>query len=111
MSLDNQHDILKQFRNILTEEDILHDGDTIGTDDGTLLYVSPHKTMMESHPSLLEYSRFLRARKFNLKDAKKMFADCQEWRKSVEGIGIDELYRTLDPFDVSYGVWNKGNSW
>jgi len=91
MSLDNQHDILKQFRNILTEEDILHDGDTIGTDDGTLL-------------------RFLRARKFNLKDAKKMFADCQEWRKSVEGIGIDELYRTLDPFDVSYGVWNKGNS-
>ncbi|KIM89380.1 hypothetical protein PILCRDRAFT_813304, partial [Piloderma croceum F 1598] len=82
MSLDNhdQHEILTQFRNILTKENILHDGDTIGTDDSTLL-------------------RFLRARKFNLKDAKKMFADCQEWRKTVEGIGIDELYRTLDPFD------------
>jgi hypothetical protein len=63
--------------------------------------------VMEGHSRLLKYSRFLRARKFNLKDAKKMFTDCQEWRKTVEGIGIDELYRTLDPFDVSYHVWNK----
>jgi hypothetical protein len=31
-----------------------------------------------------------------------MFADCQEWRRTVEGVGIDELYRTLDPFDVSF---------
>lgn len=31
-----------------------------------------------------------------------MFKDCQEWRKTVEGVGIDELYRTLDPFDVSF---------
>jgi len=30
-------DILAQFRNILTEEGILRDGDTIGTDDGTLM--------------------------------------------------------------------------
>jgi len=77
----HDHDeILTQFRNILNEEGILHDGDTIGTDDGTL-------------------HRFLRARKLNLRDAKKMFADCQEWRKTVEGVGIDELYRVLDPFD------------
>jgi hypothetical protein len=50
---------------------------------------------------LLAHSRFLRARKFNLKDSKNMFMECQEWRRTVEGIGIDELYRTMDPFDVS----------
>jgi hypothetical protein len=31
--------ILKQFREELYSEGILHDGDTIGTNDGTLLYV------------------------------------------------------------------------
>ena len=30
-----------------------------------------------------------------------MFKDCQQWRKTVEGVGIDELYRRIDPFDVS----------
>ncbi|KAF9049609.1 CRAL/TRIO domain-containing protein, partial [Hymenopellis radicata] len=58
----------------------LNDGDSIGTDDETLL-------------------RFLRARKFHLKQAKQMFRDCQEWRQTVEGVGIDELYRRIDPFD------------
>jgi len=76
----SQDEILKQFRNALTEEGLLHDKDTIGTDDSTL-------------------HRFLRARKFNLKESKKMFKDCQEWRKTVEGVGIDELYGSLDPFD------------
>ena len=33
--------------------------------------------------------------------AKKMFKDCQQWRKTVEGVGIDELYKRIDPFDVS----------
>jgi hypothetical protein len=28
-----------------------------------------------------------------------MFNDCQEWRRTVEGMGIDELYRKIDPFD------------
>ena len=32
-----QDEILTQFRSILTEEGILNDGDTIGTDDSTLL--------------------------------------------------------------------------
>lgn len=37
---DGKHDeILAQFREQLVNEDILHDGDTIGTDDDTLLYV------------------------------------------------------------------------
>lgn len=39
MSSRNQEDILKTFRQQLEEEEILHDGDTIGTDDETLLYV------------------------------------------------------------------------
>jgi hypothetical protein len=29
-----------------------------------------------------------------------MIQDCQEWRRTVEGVGIDELYRRIDPFDV-----------
>jgi hypothetical protein len=31
-----------------------------------------------------------------------MLADCQEWRRTVEGVGIDELCGKIDPFDVSY---------
>ncbi|CAA7261570.1 unnamed protein product [Cyclocybe aegerita] len=75
------HDeILKRFREELYDEDILHDEDSIGTDDETLL-------------------RFLRARKFDLAQSKKMFVDCQHWRKTVEGMGLDELYKRIDPFD------------
>ena len=48
--------------------------------------------------------RFLRARRFDLVQSKKMFKDCQEWRKTVEGVGIDELYKRIDPFDVSHSV-------
>lgn len=29
-----------------------------------------------------------------------MWNNCQEWRRTVEGRGIDELYREIDPFDV-----------
>ncbi|KAK0464574.1 CRAL TRIO domain-containing protein [Desarmillaria tabescens] len=75
-----EEEALSTFRKQLFDEDILHEGDSIGTDDETLL-------------------RFLRARKFNLKHAKQMFRDCQEWRASVEGAGIDGLYREIDPFD------------
>ncbi|KAF8895522.1 CRAL-TRIO domain-containing protein [Infundibulicybe gibba] len=79
MSSENDK-ILQTFRKELFEEGVLHEGDSIGTNDETLL-------------------RFLRARKFDLLQAKKMITDCQEWRKTVEGVGIDELYRTIDPFD------------
>ena len=34
----DQDAILKQFREELTKEDLLHEGDSIGTDDATLLY-------------------------------------------------------------------------
>lgn len=44
--------------------------------------------------------RFLRARKFNLKLSKEMLRECQHWRGTIEGVGIDELYRRIDPFDV-----------
>ncbi|KAI0345752.1 CRAL/TRIO domain-containing protein [Trametopsis cervina] len=79
MSPEDQAKILKQFREALVKED-LHDGDSIGTDDETLL-------------------RFLRARQFNLKNAKTMWKNCYQWRKTAEGVGIDELYRRIDPFD------------
>ncbi|CDO71436.1 hypothetical protein BN946_scf184909.g30 [Trametes cinnabarina] len=75
------HDaILKEFRETLVNQDLLHDGDTIGTDDDTLL-------------------RFLRARHFNLKQSTLMWKNCQHWRNTVEGVGIDQLYRQIDPFD------------
>ncbi|KAI0632089.1 CRAL/TRIO domain-containing protein [Trametes polyzona] len=72
--------VLKQFREELANQNLIHDGDTIGTDDETLL-------------------RFLRARQFNLKQATLMWKNCQHWRQTVEGVGIDELYRQIDPFD------------
>ncbi|KAI0670820.1 CRAL/TRIO domain-containing protein [Trametes maxima] len=72
--------VLHQFREALAEQDLIHDGDTIGTDDDTLL-------------------RFLRARQYNLKQATLMWKNCQHWRKTVEGVGIDQLYRDIDPFD------------
>ena len=29
-----------------------------------------------------------------------MILDCIEWRRTVEDVGIEELYRSIDPFDV-----------
>ncbi|TCD65106.1 hypothetical protein EIP91_003080 [Steccherinum ochraceum] len=78
---DIDHDaVLQQFRQQLQQEDLLHDGDSIGTDDRTL-------------------SRFLRARNYNLKQAKAMWKACINWRNTAEGVGIDELYRRIDPWD------------
>ncbi|KAI6128812.1 CRAL-TRIO domain-containing protein [Pisolithus croceorrhizus] len=77
-----QEDILEQFRRQVFQEDILREGDSIGTDDLALL-------------------RFLRARKFDLNEAKKMIKDAQHWRRTVAGVGVDELYNRLDIFDVS----------
>ena len=48
--------------------------------------------------------RFLRARKFNLKNTKIMLKNCIDWRKTVQGVGIDELYRKIDPYDVSFSI-------
>lgn len=31
-----------------------------------------------------------------------MWKNCQHWRSTVEGVGIDELYRQIDPFDVRH---------
>ncbi|KAF9220955.1 CRAL/TRIO domain-containing protein [Gyrodon lividus] len=75
-----QAETLKTFRQQLFDEGIVHEGDSIGTDDPTLL-------------------RFLRARKFNLSESKKMIKNCQHWRQTVSGVGIDELSKRLDPFD------------
>ncbi|KAJ7175842.1 CRAL-TRIO domain-containing protein, partial [Mycena filopes] len=75
-----QHGILQTFRTELFDEGILHEGDTIGTSDETLL-------------------RFLRARKFDLAQSKTMIINAQNWRKTVNGIGLDKLYAEMDPFD------------
>ncbi|KAF9267442.1 CRAL/TRIO domain-containing protein [Marasmius fiardii PR-910] len=80
MTQISQEAKLETFRKELFDEGILHEGDSIGTDDETL-------------------KRFLRARNYDLVQAKTMFRDAQHWRKTVEGIGIDELYKQIDPFD------------
>ncbi|PCH34555.1 CRAL/TRIO domain-containing protein [Wolfiporia cocos MD-104 SS10] len=76
----DQEATLEQFRSRLAEQDLLRDGDTIGSDDFTLL-------------------RFLRARQFDVKAATTMWANCLQWRKTVQGVGIDELYKQMDPYD------------
>lgn len=35
---EKQEEVLEQFREQLEQRDLIHDGDTIGTDDATLLY-------------------------------------------------------------------------
>ncbi|KAF8727618.1 hypothetical protein AX14_007202 [Amanita brunnescens Koide BX004] len=77
---NSRQEVLEQFRKEVLEEGIIHEADTLGVDDETLL-------------------RFLRARKYDIKQAKKMMNDCQEWRRTVEGAGIDKLYQEIDPFD------------
>jgi hypothetical protein len=46
------------------------------------------------------YRRFLKARGYNASQAKKMILDYIHWRSTVEDVGIEELYRRIDPFDV-----------
>ncbi|KAG1906424.1 CRAL-TRIO domain-containing protein [Suillus fuscotomentosus] len=75
-----EKETLEVFRKQVFDEEIIREGDSVGTDDATLL-------------------RFLRARKFNLTESKKMLQNCQQWRKTVGGDGIDALYARLDPYD------------
>ncbi|KAG1774794.1 CRAL-TRIO domain-containing protein [Suillus placidus] len=75
-----EKETLEVFRKQVFDEEIIRDGDSVGTDDATLL-------------------RFLRARKFSLNESKKMLQNCQQWRKTVGGDGIDALYDKLDPYD------------
>jgi hypothetical protein len=75
-----QKETLEVFRKQVFDEGIIQEGDSVGTDDTTLL-------------------RFLRARKFSLTESKKMLQNCQQWRKTVGGDGIDALYDRLDPYD------------
>lgn len=39
--------LVKQFREELVEEDLLHDGDSVGTDDATLLQVLSARTAVD----------------------------------------------------------------
>lgn len=42
----------------------------------------------------------MKARGYNASQAKQMVLDCIQWRRTVEDVGIEELYRRIDPFDV-----------
>ncbi|MCJ1325546.1 cytosolic factor, phosphatidylinositol/phosphatidylcholine transfer protein [Thelotrema lepadinum] len=49
------------------------------------------KERLDTHTML----RFLRARKFDVQASKKMFLDCEKWRKEFGG-GVENLVRTFD---------------
>jgi hypothetical protein len=51
-------------------------------------------------PVNVAHRRFLKARGYSASQAKQMILDCIEWRRTVEDVGIEELYRSIDPFDV-----------
>ncbi|TID14263.1 CRAL-TRIO domain-containing protein [Venturia nashicola] len=58
--------------------------------------VSQLRMMLESEGvkenlDTLTLLRFLRARKFNVELAKKMFVDCENWRKTFGGKGVNDL--------------------
>jgi len=77
-----QQDTLKALRTQLLEEGVItEEGDTLGTQHDWVLL------------------RFLRARKFNLKQTIAMIKSTLEWRKTVNGVGITELTKQLDPLD------------
>jgi len=88
----DQVEKLDTFRSILEKTGLLQPGDSIGSDDRTLL-------------------RFLRARNFDLKKSQKMFRDCQAWRKDCyQGKSIDTIYDEMDPFnfeqrELVYKYW------
>jgi hypothetical protein len=42
----------------------------------------------------------LKARGYNASQAKQMVLDCIQWRRTVEDVGIEALYRRIDAFDV-----------
>ena len=97
--------VLHEFRNELVQQGLLHDGDSIGTDDETLSYVNGfvQPVYFYSRPTSIHSfirRRFLRARHYNLKQSILMWKNCQHWRSTVEDVGIDQLYRDIDPFDV-----------
>jgi hypothetical protein len=51
-------------------------------------------------------SRFLRARQYDFKASKLMLKNCEDWRGSVGGKGMSDLYKEIDPFDVSDHGYN-----
>jgi len=51
-------------------------------------------------PVNVAHRRFLKARGYNASQAKQMILDCIQWRRTVEDVGIEELYRSIDPFGV-----------
>jgi hypothetical protein len=54
--LDETHGVegLETFRRELFNEGILHDGDTIGTDDETLMYARPFRSGTTLNASVLQ---------------------------------------------------------
>ncbi|KAI0300807.1 CRAL-TRIO domain-containing protein [Russula brevipes] len=79
-SLSSVYQPLDVLRIELQDEPAFHDG-TVPDDDYTLTSALP------------------KGRGYNASHAKQMILDCIHWRRTVEDVGIEELYRRIDPFD------------
>ncbi|KAF8501552.1 CRAL-TRIO domain-containing protein [Russula emetica] len=62
-------------------------------------FFSLHYLAVALPPVNVAHRRFLKARGYNASQAKQMILDCIQWRRTVEDVGIEELYRSIDPFD------------
>ena len=65
-----------------------------------LFYVASPSPSPSPAPVNVAHRRFLKARGYNASQAKQMILECIQWRRTVEDVGIEELYRSIDPFDV-----------
>ncbi|KAF2096760.1 putative phosphatidylinositol transporter [Rhizodiscina lignyota] len=97
MKLDPKYDDY-DFPTTAPEAKPGHPGHTTEQQDAQVFQL---RTMLEQagyteRLDTLTMLRFLRARKFNVEHSKKMFVDCENWRKDFGGVGVDELTRTFD---------------
>ena len=96
----SQEKYLETFKQNLHKADLYNpkadDGGRPSHDDTTLLCVQIHHFFL----ALLThgwYSRFLRARKFDVGKAQKQFADTSGWRAEHD---VENLYATFDPEEM-----------
>jgi hypothetical protein len=110
-SLSSVYQPLDVLRLELQDEPAFHEG-TVPRDDHTLTLVPsvPHPRSVCSFTPppfpVSAYRRFLKARGYNASQAKQMILDCIHWRRTVEDVGIEELYRRIDPFDVRSALFS-----
>ena len=89
----DEENALQNFKVFLEEKGLYKSGDKPSHDDQTLLYVVSLTLDQESAADSVLPRRFLRARKWVIKDAYQQFKDTEVWRKANQ---LEVLYDTID---------------